>query len=207
MATAQTITCKHKVSNFTFENHNVFDSSSLSDNSHDLEVTAHRANRRAARWVWATGGVASLASGCLIMSLVGTAMTPVEEVARQLAPHESAELVAAAYPLLWPAATSLSITGLGPGLAQLYLGFAICRGARKRTNVAAALAIVQAVLVALLLVNLLLQAVQIGNPVAFSASVLVVGTPLALLIGSARAVLRARRLQKIATEIQVDPWK
>ena len=145
--------------------------------------------------------------GWTTVSLFITAAMPTEQFVENFAPYLPADQLARVHRLLWHLALSILVLGLLPGIAYIYLGFGVRKGRALPTRVAIGLAVMQTAVLAVLVLDAVVTAISGADPVAVTAAILLRGTPLAILIGCVRVLLRARLTQGDHVDLQVDPWR
>jgi hypothetical protein len=160
-------------------------------------------NFRAAVFVWIAGAVTMLMSGCCAMTamMLGTvSLEELERVAGQPMPPQFTQV----QPMLAYVAIAVLVMGFVPGVIYLVLGFGIRRGKLLPIRLAMVLAITQSIVLACLLLWDLAQAITAGNPMALTVSVLLMGTPLALLGFALRWLFAAQQQAASAGRDEMD---
>ncbi len=172
-----------------------------------VSPTGAQSSRRAARWIWWIGSAEILIFTIFSASFANVASTPIDQIVKQLDGTVDLAQLELVHDKLWPVVALLLILGVAPGLAYLFLGFAIRRGVLVATRIGLVIAGTQAVVLAVFTANTVLTAILTLNPVAVSAWVVLLGTPTALLLLLVRALLRAQADQTYLRSIEADPWR
>ncbi len=143
----------------------------------------------------------------MTLSLFIAAAMPIEQFVDNYSQYLPADQLASKHHELPHWALSILFLGLLPGIALIYLGFGIRKGRARPTQIAVGLAVMQIAVLAVLVLDAIVTAISGADPLAVTAAVLVRGTPLAILIGCVRILLRARLAQSEAVDLHVDPWR
>lgn len=167
--------------------------------------TNTRASHRAARWIWWIGGAETVIFVFLAVILVVLASISIDESFPEFEGQLDLVLLQARQDRLWSLVALLLVLGVGPGLAYLWLGFAIRRGALTAIRIALAVVGTQVVVLALVMVNVILTAILALDPFEVSLSVVLLGTPAALLVCLVRVLLRAQADRMVPRFIAADP--
>ncbi len=161
----------------------------------DAPTPSGEAARRASLFLWIAGGIEVLAFGCCSALLGVYSAMPLSMIQQAMAgqPQQMRDQFEQVHPYFLHLAAGALILGFFPGLLLVLLGFAVRSGHRGATIVALVLAITQALVVAVLLLNAVIGGLMVGDPMSVTLAVLVVGSPLALLALAIRWLLAAMR--------------
>ncbi len=169
----------------------------------------HAGHRRAALWVWVTGGVLVLLMGCCVTTLTVAAITPIDELTKAAGtsvPQAQLDHFQQIQPLLVPLTIGVFAVGFLPALIYLFTGFGVRVGGPASIKFTRLLMLVQLVLLALLMllnvVGLVIQRDIIG--LVFSAILYL--PVLWLLFTTSQKLGQLRTTGLMSDELSNDPW-
>jgi hypothetical protein len=161
---------------------------------------------RAAFHLWFLVGMQMVIFVMEALGLFSLAHRPYEEFAAQM---EEARwppgTVAQAYPMLWGVGVMALVLGFLPGAAYVILAFGVRRGRAAEIGLALLLTTTQLVVGGVILLASALEAILHGQPGSMTMSVVLLGTPLAVLGLTARW-LHAARGSAAGPKPGREPW-
>ncbi len=174
------------------------------------EGQVHAGHRRAAVWVWVTGGVLVLLMGCCVTTLTVAAITPFDELTKAAGTNVSqAQLdqFEQIQPMLIPLTIGVFAIGFLPALIYLFTGFGVRVGGPVSIRFTRLLMMVQLLLLMLLMLlniaGLLIQRDVVG----LVFSLIVYAPVLWLLFTTFKRLGELRNTRVMNDELSSDPWQ
>ncbi len=161
---------------------------------------------RASLWVWALGTLELVTSGVMMLACMTFASLPIEKIQAMVKTAEERAMLEQIHPMMPMAAAGAFVLGVLPGLALIVLGFGVRDGRRSAIMACLAIAGVQAVLLALVLIANMVGALIQGDPAALFSNLIVLGGIMLAQLACVRSLWYARAGGSSQWDIDSDPW-